>query len=377
MPVRVAARDDLQLASLELRYTRIAGSGETFAFQEGSVPLSIQGAGTASGTAWRGDGVISLAALKLEDGDTLVYRALARDHKPGADPATSESFLIEIGKRSEATSAGFALPDEKDRQALSQQMLIMKTERLIAERPMLAAGAVLERSRLLAIEQRMVRSEFVFMSGGEVQDEVEEAAHAHELVEGRFENEGQVELLNAIREMSRAEARLNAADTAQALVFERAALAALQKAFDRRRYFLRTLPERTRIDPARRLSGDVSTARSSTRTLLPAGEDPVATSLRELLRDLETAVRTGTGLDARLAARLLSADPQSAALQKIAIQMSGASRPDDKARSAVAAREPLIALLRQRLSVAPARQLPRDPLLGHLADQLQRLGVAR
>ena len=258
----------------------------------------------------------------------------------------------------------------------------MKTERLIAERPMLAAGAVLERSRLLAIEQRMVRSEFVFMSGGEVQDEVEEAAHAHELVEGRFENEGQVELLNAIREMSRAEARLNAADTAQALVFERAALAALQKAFDRRRYFLRTLPERTRIDPARRLSGDISTARSSTRTVLPAGEDPVATSLRELLRDLETAVRTGTGLDARLAARLLSADPQSAALQKIAVQMSGASRSDDKARSAVAAREPLDrpaapAPLGRPGAPAAARSPARTPRRSAAAPRSGTMNVAR
>ena len=62
------------------------------------------------------------------------------------------------------------------------------------------------------------------------------------------ENQSQVDLLAAIREMSRAEARLNDGDTGQALVFERAALKALQRAFDRRRYLLRTLPERTRID---------------------------------------------------------------------------------------------------------------------------------
>ena len=42
--------------------------------------------------------------------------------------------------------------------------------------------------------------------------------------------------------MSRAEARLNSADTTEALVNERAALRALQRAFDRRRYLLRTLP---------------------------------------------------------------------------------------------------------------------------------------
>ena len=96
----------------------------------------------------------------------------------------------------------------------------------------------------------MVRAEFVFMTGGEVVDEVEEATASHELTEGRLENRGQSELVAAIREMSRAEARLNAADATAALVFERAALKALQRAFDRRRYLLRAHP-RARADRSR------------------------------------------------------------------------------------------------------------------------------
>ncbi len=111
----------------------------------------------------------------------------------------------------------------------------------------------------------MVKAEFVFMTGGQVEDEVAEAEAGHELAEGRGENQSQVDLLAAIREMSRAEARLNAGDTAQALVFERAALRALQRAFDRRRYLLRTLPERARIDPGRRLTGDRKDAKASGR----------------------------------------------------------------------------------------------------------------
>ncbi len=203
---------------------------------------------------WRGETQIDLDALKLVDGDTLVYRAIATDRKPGADPSMSDTFLIEIGRLAGVASTGFAVDEDRDRQGLSQQMLIIKTERLHASRNSMAAEAFQEQSRLLAVEQRMVKAEFVFMTGGEVADEIEEAEHAHELAEGRFENTAQVELLTAIREMSRAEARLNAADTAQALTYERAALRALQRAFDRRRYLLRTLPERARIDPARRLT---------------------------------------------------------------------------------------------------------------------------
>ena len=78
----------------------------------------------------------------------------------------------------------------------------------------------------------MVRAEVVFLSGGEVQDEVEEAEQSHELQEGRLENAGRAEMLKAINEMSRAEVLLNGGDTARALDSERAALASLQRAFD-------------------------------------------------------------------------------------------------------------------------------------------------
>ena len=213
----------------------------------------------------------------------------------------SESFLIEIGKASGVASTGFALPDDRERQGLSQQMVIVKTERLHAQRSALTADAFAEQAKLLGIEQRMVRSEFVFMTGGEVEDEVEEAGAAHELTEGRLENRGQSELLAAVREMSRAEARLNAADTAAALTFERAALRALQRAFDRRRYLLRTTPERARIDLERRLHGDLSAARSSTREGREVSQDPVVNRARAAMASL-AGRDPSASLDATLAA---------------------------------------------------------------------------
>ena len=362
VPVTITARDDFRVASVTLRYTRISGSGETFTFEESDVPVEITAAAaTDGGAARRASGTIVLDQLKLEDGDTVVYRAFARDDKPGADPAMSDSFLIEIGKRAEAAAGGFAVPDDRDRQGLSQQMLIIKTERLHAQRDKLAPDALLEQSRLLAVEQRMVRAEFLFMTGGEVVDEVEEAEHAHELASGRFENQGQVELLNAIREMSRAESRLNAADTTQALVFERAALGALQRAFDRRRYFLRTLPERARIDPTRRLSGDLSLARSSTRSAVIRPADPRAQAIREVMVDLATAAATRTAVDARLAARVLTIDPESPLLD----------------RGTDAALAHLGSLLRAQLAAPADGRVSRDPVAGALAQQLSGRGGSR
>ncbi len=373
VPVRIRAQDDLRLTSLTLHYTKVSGSGELFAFEEGDIPISTSDGSTA--TSRTAGATLALNQLKLEEGDTLVYRAVAHDAKPGADPGVSDTFLIEIGKRAEASSSGFALPEDRDRQGLSQQMLIMKTERLDAERGKLAVDAFAERSRLLATEQRRVRAEFLFMTGGEVVDEVEEAEQSHELAQGRLENRGQIELLTAIREMSRAEARLNAADTTQALVFERAALAALQRAFDRRRYFLRTLPERTRIDLTRRLSGDIGPARSSLRPAPPTHDDPMVTALRRVLVDLSAAIEMRAGLEPQLAAQVAALDPQSNVLQQAALQLSNGKTIEERLAAARAAQLHVSALLLQRLPAAGGMNGRLDPLLGLLVEQLSKRGV--
>lgn len=362
VPVLVSAQDDFEVASVSLRYTKISGSGENFTFEEREIPIQLTAG--ASGGTMEGRASLVLERLALEDGDALVYRAVVRDRNPGADPSTSESYLIEIGASAEASAAGFAVPEERNRQALSQQMLIVKTERLHAQRSALAADAFLARSQLLAVEQRMVRAEFVFLMGGEVVDEVEEAAHALDLEQGRLENQGQIELLNATREMARAEARLNAADTAQALGYERAALAALQRAFDRRRYFLRTLPERTRIDTTRRLSGDTSTARprAAAPPSLPA--EAMVDELRHLLRELAAAARGQEPVDSALAARVVRLDPGAQELQELVAAVTAGERTEATTRAAERAQSHLRELLRTRLAASAASRLRRDPLAG-------------
>ena len=80
---------------MTLRFTRVSGSGEGFTFEEGTLPVDIT---RGAANSWTARGTIALKTLRLEEGDTLVYQAAARDLKPGADPSLSESFLIEIGK---------------------------------------------------------------------------------------------------------------------------------------------------------------------------------------------------------------------------------------------------------------------------------------
>ena len=117
---------------------------------------------------------------------------MAADGRPGAPAVESDAFIVEVGPLrapSDAAGGGEDVDPEK-RQAISQQMVIVKTEQLDARGAGLPTEVRLAEAQGLAIEQRMVRAEFVFLMGGEVQDEIEEAAQAHDLVEGRLANKG-------------------------------------------------------------------------------------------------------------------------------------------------------------------------------------------
>src|SRR5262245_30049610 len=129
----------------------------------------------------------------------------------------------------------------------------------------MAAGEVSEAALNLAVEQRMIRAEFVFMLGGEVEDEEVEAEQSTELQEGRLQNRGQRDLRAATIAMSQAEKLLTGANTREALLAERAAVAALQRAFARDRFILRALGSRTSLDPKRRLTGSVAKAAGARR----------------------------------------------------------------------------------------------------------------
>ncbi len=371
--VAIDATDDLGLADLSLRYTHVAGSGETFAFKEGVLPIRLE---QQTSGHWRATSELPLPSLGLKTGDTLVYRAVARDRKPGGAPSASDTYLVEIGSVTGISSEGFALPAEKDRHAISQQMVIVKTERLLASWHQVRAAALLEQSRLLAVEQRMVRAEFVFMTGGEVEDEAEEAAHSHDLVEGRFENEGTRELLVAVREMSRAEAALNEASLAEALVLERSALQALQRAFDRRRYFLKTVPERARIDASRRLTGERRDAHSTSREIRGSTPPDQLNQLRAISEALARHTDPKQGRWAEIATRVAAIAPTDSAMQAVALRLAAAESVSRDERRTIAgeALRLLAARLRAGVGPAPTSHLSEHDLLGHFANERPQPG---
>jgi hypothetical protein len=380
LTIGLDGRDDLGLASLALRFTKVSGGGENVTFTEGAIPIAIE---RVSDREWRGRARWPLDGLGLAEGDVLVYRAVARDANPAGAPVQSDAFLVEIGRSSEIVGAGFALPTEERKYAISQQMVIYKTEQLIASvgtsLPSRSLGGKslpgrslgegwLEQTRMIGMEQRMVRAEVVFLSGGEVEDEVEEAAHSDELAEGRLENRGRAEMVRAINFMSRAEAQLNDGRAAEALVFERQALASLERALDRRRYFLRTLPDRSRIDTTRRLTADRREARSWVRDRAARAAPSAIERQREVMRELASAAARTPAVDASLAARVAAIDPSSPELQKAAVGIATARSLEERSGAIHAAMQAVTAHALRTLPAAAVVTMPADPLTGRLAD---------
>jgi hypothetical protein len=342
--VRLVARaqDDLGLRSLVLRYTKVSGSGEQYEFDEGELPLALS---RPNARWWEGRLERTIEELQLSPGDLFVYYAAATDTRPDSSPGegrgVSDSYVIEIGKSGAVIAGGFAIPPDEDRFAISLNALIQKTERLHARRTTLAFPAFADAALALAVEQRMVRTEFLFTMGfhGHVQDEEVEAEHSHEIQEGRLENRGQAEMVLATRLMTWAERQLTAADTGEALKAQRGALAAVQRALSRHRYFLRTLPTAGEIDLSRRLTGDLSAARSARRSARERPVDQQVVRVRALLADLARLARAldPAGLPAQTrvelaslagsaATRALALEPASAPLASASAGLTEASR---------------------------------------------------
>jgi hypothetical protein len=395
IPVEIDARDDIGLTTLKLRYTKVSGSGERFTFIDGEVPIAIS---RTDERDWKAKGTLDLGALKLEQGDMVVYRGAAADGRPGGALTESDAFIVEITSPLSIAAEGFSLDDQQDKYALSQQMVILKTERLLARAPTMAAESLAYYSSNIAAEQRAVRAEFVFMMGGEVAEEViaaagltdldetKEAEGESELAAGRMVNRGRVALVEAIRLMSRASTQLNASDPRSALPVEKQALIALQQAFSRTRYLLRALTQRERLDLSRRLTGVLSLAARDAQPAPTAPVDPAIVSLRRSLAEMASCVvlsetkdplwaQAGPSLRSgrqctrddrsRIAQDVLAVDPSDSTLKQVAARLNE-SRLDEAATaltSALRARLP-----REDVSTEPA-ELRR--LRGALSDAMR------
>ncbi len=325
VPVTIHASDDLALERVELRYTKVSGTGEQFEFVEGTLPVRLQ---RTSSREWQASGELALGALRLGPGDSLVYRAVAQDGRQGAaGTAASDTYFVEIAGPGQVALEGVDMPPELERYAMSQQMIVLKLERLRPRVPALSREALVEETAGISAEQRTVRANFVFLLGGHVEDEEVEAEQSHEIQEGRLENTARKDINAAISHMTRVEQGLTAVNVSGAIPPARAAVEALQRAFGKSRYLLRSLAVRSRLDPSRRLTGNLAEAGNWQRPQ-PQVDEREGESARQLLErlvDAAGAMRSGRRLAPRelesLAEVALTIDTASAVWQDVAARL--------------------------------------------------------
>jgi hypothetical protein len=361
IPLKFSAVDDLELETMELRYTKVSGSGEQFEFQEGRLPITLD---RVSVREWIGRGQLSLTDLRLEPGDSLVYRVVAGDRRPGdAGQGSSDTYFVEIAGPGQVALEGVDMPPDQERYALSQQMIVVKLERLRSRETSVPRAAVIEEAGNIAAEQRAVRANFIFLMGGHVEDEEVEAEQSHEIQEGRLENTARQDINTAIAHMTRVEQGLAAMSTAAALPPARLAVEALQRAFGRSRYLLRALAVRSRLDLSRRLRGDFARARDWHRDPVEGQAHP-HTSREVFDRLLAAARQLGRGEQVRvdqwrdLAESALRVDPSAPFWQ-------GLSRSISDLRNAEG-RTALVGLERVIRDVSPRAQAESLPSLSEL-----------
>ena len=227
---------------------------------------------------------------------------------------------MEIAGPGDVALQSVDMPPDRDRYALSQALIVLKIQRLIAREGSLARADVEEAAAGIAAEQRAVRANFIFLLGGEVEDEVVEAEASHEIQEGRLANQARREIVAATLLMRKVESALAAVLVRPSLPPAQDAVRALQRAFGRSRYLLRALPVRIRLDPSRRLSGDLESARDWPRDLVPASEDRVAVASRRAVAEVAAIASAPSAADARarlnrLAENVLTIAPGAADLQ--------------------------------------------------------------
>ncbi len=323
--LRAQMRDDIGLRDARFELVVSSGSGENFTFRTTVVDReTLNGA-----REWTLEARLPLDSLVMKPGDVLQLRAVARDGNTIAGPGigSSETRSLRVARADEYDSVAVdaAPPAEGEAQFLSQRMLINLTEALERHRARLMHPTVLAESRKIAADQRKLRKrvgDLVFQRLGNeplaeegtdiaergkispdallrLADSVTGAAGAVMDVEGDETpilsiNKPLLEAFNAMWDAGRA---LEVGEPGLALPPMRIALAAIQRARQAERIYLRGKSAMQIVDVAQ---------------VRLAGKEKGSASVREARAALAPAMRKRGETFERVTA-LLFRDPDAAA----------------------------------------------------------------
>ena len=325
-PLRAQVRDDIGLRDAAFELVISSGTGENFSFRTTTLGRTA--------FARRTDGVlesrVSLDSLALKPGDILQLRAVARDANnvsgPGTGSSDTRSLRVARADEYDSVSVDAAAPPEAEGQLLSERMLIDLTQALVTRMRVLDRAALVHESQRIADDQRKLRKrvgDVVFQRLGvdPLSEEGSDTAQSGKLtpeevlkradavtgagaasvmdVEGDETpilsiNKPLLEAFNAMWDAGRA---LEVGEPQKALPPMRVALAAIQRARQAERIYLRGRPSAVIVDVAKaRLSG----------------KDKGVASIRERREAVDPLVRRRSATFERVTA-LIARSPDAAA----------------------------------------------------------------
>ena len=322
--VKYSMNDDYGVAQAELKYIKSTGEGDSAKFESGSIPIK------AAGRAASGELILNLDQLKLGPGDSLVYHVEARDRNNVTGPGIGYSENLVIGIASpeqEKIALDDLRPDELGKMLISERMIIIHTERLHAQRKKMDPKEYLEKSNIIAAEQRTLKQSFsnlVEIEGGENEEASEvakgskpsvEAAiaaaeekinerlsvHDHGIAEAPEGSKNTIKnIVLAVRAMWDAEGSLYQAETDKALPAENLALQHLKLAQSGLRYFSQTKVATKPVDLKRRYAGELNEIKIRLEKLAAKTATDEEKQLRAILTDMYDLLKAMNNQDSKV-----------------------------------------------------------------------------
>jgi hypothetical protein len=395
--------DDHGLADAAFEFIVSTGAGETFTFRSGRVGARTFDAGTRRATL---GATLALDTLKLAPGDLIHLRAVARDRNDVTGPGigASETRTLRIARRDEYDSVSVdpMPPTEPEKNALSQRMILLMTEELVAKMPRLSPGATTDESRRIAKEQVRLRKrvgEVVFIRLNEAEGEHEHfdgdghehapdgpvnpdallaaaEAAANAGAERMLEAEGgdspivaiNRPLLEAYNHMWRAATEMETVRPRDAIPWMKRAIEALQRARAAERIYLRGRPPRVVVDIAKVRGTGKERGESNARVARAPADAARAARLARFDVALGIiASDPAAAADSLLLVRLTVPEDDRATAQALDAAAEAVRRPGARltaggeATNAVADVTDVLARARRALAGPPVRQSALGP----------------
>ncbi len=309
LQVRGTVHDDVGLRDSRLEYIVSSGGGEQFTFKSGV----LQSRRGALGRDLQVQATLDLGALGLKPGDLMHVRIAAHDGNTLTGPSlgTSETRTIRIPRVDERDSVAVEQlpPTPVDKSVLSQRMLLLLTQRLVARTPRIDRATMLRESQRIGTDQAKLRKQVADIVFARLGDSPS-GEHAH------FAGDGHDHSASELATTATPEAVLKAADQATGgvsgmldshgdetpvVAVNRPLLEAYNAMWDATRALQGGVP-RDALDPMRRALAAIQRARAAERIYL-RGTPPAA------IVDLEKIRLIGTDSAKFEARRALSALP--------------------------------------------------------------------